>query len=146
MKLEGLTQEIESAHLLDMQRQYESGAGASVLFKAIRFCGDQEIPLPYWANEAFQRATIGWGALRYCSLDEAFNAAAIPETTRRNRQSNSKIEAIAWSEISRLKASNKPIPWESLAKSYGVSVRKLQDMYYSGRLSQKFKNKNSRKN
>jgi hypothetical protein len=141
MKLDSFDEEMSASYLIGLQRAYEKSSGdekASVLFRAIRFCGDQEIAMPYWANEAFAVATMGWSQLRYNSLDEAFGTKKVTSSTIKSKKRNKKIEAAVWEEVELYKKNKLPVPWNHMAETHGASERKIQDLYYKGRFNSMF--------
>jgi hypothetical protein len=123
-----------SQELLDGYKdQYENSTGGdrvAALFSAILFCGSDGIVIPECAFKGFLEATGKWFDLEVNSLDEAFGVKPLPDTTRKNRARNRDLMFKVFARVLMLKKQGKPIPWDKLAKDFGASKSKLQDLYY----------------
>lgn len=141
-----LPEGFEADYLEDFRQRFERARGdrrVEILFSAIRFCGNQEIPLPEWAVEAFFKATNRWFSLQAGSLDEAFGARIITSKRLAQRRRRRHLEARLYSELSRL-GPREGIDWQALAEGLGVGKTALQEIYYAGGLSRKFGRKSGK--
>jgi len=132
--------EIEAGHLeTDLCKQFEISTGnarISALFAAIRFCGNQQIPMPEWVVNAFFAATNEWFQGSSCSLDEAFGA----KTTTPKRRAQQRLRKLAQIQVNNAvhsaKQKGRAIDvslFESLGKEIGLSKTVLQELYYGPR-------------
>src|ERR1700682_2608254 len=58
-----LSAEVVDGHLAQLQADFVAGV-ANALFRAIAFCGDQQIPMPEWVVAGFFAAMNRWWGLQ----------------------------------------------------------------------------------
>ena len=70
----GLPDELMKLYLDELEKEFFAGNKA-IIFRAIRFCGNEQIIMPEWVVSAFHSATNDWYSLKAKTLDEAFNCS-----------------------------------------------------------------------
>ena len=135
-----IPEQVEAEYLAELARKYSTSDGngrVGALFRAIRFCGNQQIPMPDWVVQAIFAATNKWYSGPVNSLDDAFGA--VTTTTKRRAQVRRK-------KIQHLRVFNAMSEWERrgkpetraalvrhLTKKIGVSASVIDEWCYGER-------------
>lgn len=135
-----ISPEIEAGHLeQDLRKQFEATTGnarISALFSAIRFCGNQQIPMPEWVVQAFFSATNDWFSARVCGLSEAFQEKTFTPKRLRQLRLRKLAKPQVFSAVKRAKESGAAIDvslFDRLEKEFGLGKTVLQELYYGPR-------------
>lgn len=114
----------------------DGNAKVSVLFHVLRFCFNQQIPVPEWAADAFFSATNEWYG-QACSLDEAFGS--VPTTQKRRAQQllRRRTYFLVKNAMDEWNKRGRPVPVDEqfrlLEKRLGLGTTVLQEMHYGPR-------------
>jgi hypothetical protein len=138
-----LPPEIEAIYLDELREAFECStddARASVLFRAIRFCGDQQLAQPEWVVAAFAKATNEWFSQSVGTLDEAFGTVAVTAPRLAQKRRNKLLLWQARVAVNEAKAMHVSINgdfYARLAEKLGSNKTGLQDLLAHGTTSKK---------
>lgn len=139
-----LSPELQQLRLEELKKMFDEASHhgefsdairSRAIFKAIDFCGEQELAMPKWVWWGFGNKLSSWYGMTAGSLDEAFGFKPVPPTTLKNKRRNSELQIEIVNRVWTLEAMQKTIPWDELAKELGKSKTSLQTFYYNWKKS-----------
>jgi len=127
--------ELEAAYLEEM-RAYFNGGDRHELFRAIRFCGEQGIPMPDWVVEAFAKAMNKWYSMRAKTLDEAFSVKFPKGKHLAAAKKQRKLKFAVYHEVMKAKRQQRAVDeklYEEIGKKLGLGKTRVGDYYRAAR-------------
>ena len=128
-----LPAEVVEAHLAELHARFRS-RDANALFKAIGFCGNQQIAMPEWVVAAYFAAMNRWWSYECATLDAAFGIQWPKGKHLAAARKRRKLEfAVLQGVKDRIRegASITPALFAAVGKTHGIGIGKtLAEKYY----------------
>lgn len=130
-----LPQDVIDGHLDELKCAFEKGR-IDTLFSAIRFCGNEGIPMPEWVVAAFFRATNAWFSMHAHTLDEAFGISSPTVKRFHAKQRRRKLQPVIYQDVERRHSEGENINTQlfaSIGKKYSIGSTVASECYYEMR-------------
>jgi hypothetical protein len=128
-----LPAEVVDGHLAELNARSSAG-DANALFRAIAFCGNQQIAMPEWVVAGFFAAMNRWWSLHCKTLDEAFGVRWPKGARLGAARKKRALEFAVWNDVTNQHDQGRPINRDlfvEIGKAHGIGKTLAQEYYRS---------------
>lgn len=130
-----LPADVVAAQLDELAAQFGDG-DTPALFRAIAFCGHQQIPMPEWAVAAYFAAMNRWWTLDCASLDDAFGVHFPKSKHLAAARKKRRLQLAVYDDVEASKASSRGISaslFAEVGKRHAIGKTLAEKYCYSAK-------------